>query len=112
VSYSEINRARLWRSIIKTYEQTEVAAIRCTPAMAAGVEKIRMDCSRFSGDDRGVTERIEKGVELAGECTARDARSELVVESFQEQIVWERTVGGFALIGHPEVKCAGCDCEW
>jgi hypothetical protein len=67
-----------------------------------------MDCSRFSGDDRGVSERIEN-LRKAVECTARHARSELVVESFQGQIVWEGMVEVLGLAGHPK---RNAPCTW
>lgn len=49
-------------------------------------------------------DNLKKAVELAAECTAHHARSELVVETFQGQTVWEGMVEVFALVGHREAK--------
>lgn len=51
-------------------------------------------------------DNLKKAVELAAECTARHSRSELVVETFQGQLVWEGMVEVFDLIGHPKAKRA------
>jgi hypothetical protein len=50
--------------------------------------------------------KLNKAVELAAECTAQHSHSELVVESFQGQLVWEGVVEVFNLLGHPKAKRA------
>jgi hypothetical protein len=54
-----------------------------------------------------MSERIENlrtAIETMHKCKATHERSNVVVERFKKQTVWEGVVESFALIGHPKAK--------
>ena len=80
-------------------------AIRCTPAMAAGVTNTFWTVRDLITMVEGVSERIERlrtAAEAACGCTAIHAESHPVTEMFKGQVVWEGVVESFDLDGHPK----------
>lgn len=82
-------------------------AIRCTPAMAAGVTNafwtVR-DLVEMVGTVSERLERLKAAVETACGCTATHSTSHLLTETFKEHVVWEGVVEAFRLDGHQEAK--------
>lgn len=84
-------------NLVKTH-----GSLRCTPAMAAGVETAR---GRFPISSMP-PESLEEVIKKEHGCDSVHVRSEPLYEAFQGLTAWQGTVEVFDLIGHPKAKRA------
>jgi hypothetical protein len=75
-------------------------SLRCTPAMAAGVESFRGEVNMKD------IQLLQKAIRETRRCNSRHVASVPVVEQFEGQTAWQGLVEVFDLIGHPQAKRA------